>query len=70
MEKRAKVISIVNQKGGRVMEKLKKCPFCDGEAEIIGVYQMWIRCCNCGAETDVYDSKEELIEAWNGRVKE
>lgn len=52
------------------MEKLKKCPFCDGEAEIIGVYQMWIRCCNCGAETDVYDSKEELIEAWNGRVKE
>ena len=46
------------------MDKLKKCPFCGGEAEIF-----WVICKECTAETKDFDTKEEAIEAWNRRVE-
>ena len=65
------------------MEKLKRCPFCGGEAElhhgITGVLQAsssFIRCEKCFCQTDIfvintkYSCDEKAIEAWNKRVKD
>lgn len=61
------------------MSKLKLCPFCGGEAEVIGYfqkgvannYQYFVRCQKCKARPQLYGytftSKEKAIEAWNRR---
>lgn len=56
------------------MTELRKCPFCGGEA-IIGKrildWATWdykIECSKCHCETDIYNTKQEVIEAWNKRV--
>jgi len=58
-------------------EKLKKCPFCGGEAKIKGFFNggtgnAWeiVRCTKCGIEQPVikYYSFNEAIAAWNTRV--
>lgn len=59
------------------MEKLKKCPFCSGEAglkltygferEIIAAF---VYCIECGASTPNYALIKMAKEAWNRRVKE
>lgn len=51
-------------------EKLKNCPFCGGEAEMLGeddgMYQ--VVCPNCSANIDNYDDKKEVAsEKWNKR---
>lgn len=51
------------------MAELKPCPFCGGEAHIQKSGN-WIRCAECGAETDYYDIEEEAIAAWNRRAHE
>ena len=52
------------------MEELKPCPFCGGEATIRGGRKCyWVRCTNCGCETTVRDSQEEVIEIWNRRAE-
>lgn len=51
-------------------KELKKCPFCGGEAEIVGYKFSWIVCKECSAETGVFDTKIEAIKAWNRRVEE
>lgn len=56
-------------------EKLKLCPFCGGEAEVIAVIDEWnetyfVLCTNCGANTINGINEEEAINAWNMRVKE
>lgn len=39
---------------------------CGGYVEYIDDGDVWwLRCLNCGISTDVYDSEEEAIEAWN-----
>ena len=53
-----------------MMEKLKKYPFCGGEAEIAGYKIFWAICKECTAETKGFDTREEAIEAWNRRVNE
>ena len=59
------------------MEKLKLCPFCDGEAEIVETLQMessknkmafWSICKNCKAASCFQYTKEEAIKAWNTRA--
>ena len=50
-------------------KELKPCPFCGGEAEIVGYTIFWATCKECTAETKDFDTKEEAIEAWNRRVK-
>lgn len=66
------------------MNKLKPCPFCGGEAEIleqynvlthIPVYRVFCnntveRGCVVSVQTVWYDNKGEAIEAWNRRVEE
>ena len=58
-------------------EKLKRCPFCGGEAEIAyhfrlgtGEFLSKVYCTKCGVMTPVYVGEEEAINAWNTRVKE
>ena len=54
---------------------LLPCPFCGGEARLIGVDVGWMQpaCMNpeCGCDwTDFYAIKDEAIEAWNTRTPE
>lgn len=49
-------------------DKLKPCPFCGGEARLVGHYPYSITCCNCRATTVVCDTPEKAIDAWNNRV--
>ena len=65
------------------MSKLKKCPFCWGEAELIieplGFRMqsslLYVECIECGAsskgviEADIKKAKFDAIEAWNQRIK-
>ena len=46
--------------------KLKPCPFCGGEAVVIGVSTIWCENEDCGCEfTNI--NKEKLIKGWNTR---
>ena len=54
--------------------KLKPCPFCGGEAEIVYAlhdYNLWgVRCKNCDASVECSieeDSEENAVKAWNTR---
>lgn len=56
-------------------EKLKPCPFCDGDdiefipADIIAGTQYWrIFCYGCGCTQTPISSKNEAIEEWNKRA--
>lgn len=59
-------------------DKLKPCPFCGGEAEVIGHYikgvannyQYFVRCKSCKARPrscNTFKKKEKAIEYWNTR---
>ncbi len=55
--------------------KLKPCPFCGGEAEIIdNEYFVDVSCkdhhCRGWADSLSYKSKEQAIKAWNRRVND
>lgn len=54
------------------MSELKPCPFCGGEAEIMGYRYdcKWIICKKCMAETAAYETSEQAIAAWNRRAGE
>lgn len=53
------------------MSDLLTCPFCGGEAELIGSkldeLWVWVWCPNCKACTDAHTVKQSAIEAWNMR---
>ena len=51
-------------------EELKPCPFCGGEAEIVGDdYMEWIaECVECCASSMTYATEAEAVEAWNTRA--
>ncbi len=62
------------------MTKLKRCPFCGGEAEIKVRYDIWLHpanfephCDTFGCQGSVgfaYGTKEAAIERWNTRTPE
>ena len=49
------------------MEKLKQCPFCDGEAEIFGRKKIKVVCKKCGAESPAFDFTSQAVAHWNNR---
>lgn len=53
--------------------KLKKCPFCGGDAEMQqGKYQglrtFYVSCLGCGARTDLEYAEELAADLWNERA--
>ena len=59
------------------MEKLKKCPFCGGKAELKlthgfkgEVIAAFVYCTECGANTRGYALESTAREAWSRRVEE
>ena len=60
------------EEGGLVMEELKRCPFCGGEADSNFHERLGhlIRCQECGNMTCWHNSELEAIAAWNRRVEE
>jgi len=56
---------------GTMSEKLLPCPFCGGEAEIERLEDptIWfVDCSQCKCQLDeTYETKEDVIEAWNTR---
>ena len=55
---------------GRMSEiKLKPCPFCGGEAEILNVDDRYTaRCRSCFCGTGEYKDPERASETWNRRA--
>lgn len=59
-------------------EKLKSCPFCEGEAELhisrgahgLASKPYWIKCSKCRAVVPESETMEEVIDRWNQRIKE
>lgn len=54
-------------------KELKPCPFCGGIAYIQKHsyrYAYWIKCYDCGVETEAYGFEDEAIKVWNRRVNE
>ena len=49
--------------------ELKPCPFCGGEARLIGHSPYSITCCKCRATTVICNTPEKAIDAWNYRVQ-
>lgn len=57
------------------MSRLKKCPFCGGEAilrswaHVDGNYYT-VECPKCYVDMGEYETIEEVTKAWNRRVKD
>lgn len=57
------------------MSDLRECPFCGGEARLVGIqktgeapFNHWIiQCTKCLCGTDWEDGKENATKAWNAR---
>lgn len=52
-------------------EKLKPCPFCGGEVQLIGEFGVncpCVECPNCKIRT-AWQIRDEAIYAWNRRTK-
>jgi Lar family restriction alleviation protein len=48
-------------------DKLLSCPFCGGEANVIGYKTFYAQCTECGVATGFYNTIEQTNEAWNTR---
>lgn len=62
--------------GGGLMEQLKPCPFCGGNAKMMCVECMyfhiyWARCTECNAEIKAPETDvKQAIDAWNRRAND
>lgn len=50
------------------MDKLNICPFCGGNAEVIGRKKMKAVCQDCGASSPIFDFRSQAVEYWNKRT--
>lgn len=48
--------------------KIKLCPYCNGEPDLVGTSCYWVRCSECEAETADADTKAEAVAIWNARA--
>ncbi len=48
---------------------LALCPFCGGEAELLGERVFYVWCDKCETRGDYYNTEAEAIAAWNRRAK-
>ena len=55
-----------------MIEELKPCPFCGGEAILVHLNEVneYVECVDCNAESALYDRRIQAIEAWNSRVED
>lgn len=70
---------VVNR--GTEMNELKPCPFCGGKGTICATpwdfgekrpeenHRFIVECSECLAQTDEYETRERVVEAWNRRVE-
>lgn len=62
---------ILGQSRVVLMDVLKLCPFCGGEAKVYGdnntAPEVWIMCDKCKASTSAHTCRQPAIEAWNTR---
>ena len=49
-------------------KKLKPCPFCGGEAEVLDHINYYVGCSNCGVSTKGYGKEIKAVTAWNTRT--
>ena len=49
------------------MSELKRCPFCGGEAKLVGDKYHWVLCDGCQGGSHAFETVEEAINAWNTR---
>ena len=54
------------------MTKLKPCPFCGGEAEVVDCgNEYFCRCKKCAINQDhLYGQRCDAVKAWNRRVSD
>lgn len=53
-----------------MIDRLKSCPFCGGEAMVkFGGMMAWVECRNCCAKTRGNIDKEKAIKWWNMRAE-
>ena len=51
-----------------MLEKLKPCPFCGENPEILSnLHYVWVECMNCHARHDPALTKEVAVTQWNRR---
>lgn len=49
-------------------KKLKPCPFCGGEAEVLAYINYYVYCSNCGVSTKGYGKEIKAVKTWNART--
>ena len=52
-----------------MIEKIKRCPFCGGQAEVreFTATLIFVQCKSCLAGTTAFPTGEEAVAAWNKR---
>ena len=55
-----------------MVNKLKSCPFCDGQAELRETFgsRYYVTCKDCKILQQFYEDAKQAIEAWNRRVED
>lgn len=49
------------------MESINKCPYCGGNAVVIGRKRIRVVCKRCRAQSPIFGVKSLAISAWNKR---
>lgn len=49
-------------------EKLRKCPFCNGDAVVVHEFENYgVECVDCKSGTSFFTSEQEAVDLWNNR---